>query len=156
MNERNLEIERFEQAVQRIRGEFPSLRVDVTRDHPHVEAMAELPKQTGLDFEVSINLQNQDELHLNAGDHFWVEWFPCGDDEVFERFLQAAVGVISGEFRIVESFVLGRAVRAELQQPVAGGKWKRFATWGNLGCLVPWVRSRRVVRNQSAASLRAV
>jgi hypothetical protein len=32
---------------------------------------------------VELNHQNADELHLNVGEHFWVEWFPCGDDEVF-------------------------------------------------------------------------
>ncbi len=35
----------------------------------------EIPKQPGLDFDVNLNLQG-DELHLNAGTGFWLEWFP--------------------------------------------------------------------------------
>jgi hypothetical protein len=35
----------------------------------------EVPRQSGLAFDVILNLQG-DELHLSAG-AFWLEWFPA-------------------------------------------------------------------------------
>lgn len=151
MDTRKTEFERFEQALEQIRAAFPSLRIEIARDHQHVEALADIPRQAGLDFDVGINLQNADELHLTAGSHFWVEWFPCGDQEVFDQFVTAAKGVISGEYRIVESYALGRAVTAQLQRPNGRG-WESVTGWGNLGCLVPLPRNRKILRNTSGPS----
>lgn len=147
-DDRKTEIERFDQAIQIIRDRFPQLRIEIDQDHPHVDALAEIPQQPGLDFDVGINLQNADELHLTAG-HLWVEWFPCGDQEVFDQYVEAVIGILSGEYRIVESYVLGSAVTAQLQRPQVDGSWERVTGWGNLGCLVPLPRKRRIVQNSS-------
>ena len=149
MEPRTVEVERFDALVDQIRAAFPTIRVEVRKDHPHVEAIAKLPVQPGLDFELSFNLQNRDELHLNAGHHFWVEWFPCGEQRVFDGFSQAAVGLISGEYRIVESYLFGRAVNAKLERPRASGGWERIATWSNLGSLIPWARQRTIIQNRA-------
>jgi hypothetical protein len=143
-----IQIERFDQAVQAIKREFPALQIDLIGDHPSVHAIAEMHVQAGLDFEVIVNLQNGDELHLNAGEHFRVEWFPCGEEQVFKRFMEAVIGTISGEFRIVETFVFGSPAKAELQRPDGHGGWKRVATWANLRSLVPWFRSRQILQNK--------
>jgi hypothetical protein len=126
-------MERFDAVVDRIRAVFPRLRVEVRKDQPHAHATAELLVQPGLDFEISFNLQNRDELHLSAGHHFWVEWFPSGKQEVFDQFSEAAMGLISGDYRIVEFYLLGRAIKAQLERPSASGGWERIATWSNLG-----------------------
>ena len=42
-----------------------------------------------IEYDRSSNLQNADELHFNIGDHFWMEWFPCGDEEMFELYCRA-------------------------------------------------------------------
>lgn len=118
----------------------------VSKDQKMVDAIAELPKQPGLAFELSFNLQ-LDELHLNAGRNFWVEWFPCGNQKVLDAFIEATIGVISGECRIVESYVLGRPVRAELQRLTESGTWRGIGSWSNLGGLVPWGRQQRVLHN---------
>ncbi len=78
-----LEEERFDAVIARIRADFPRLRVEVQKDHKEVEAIATLPVQPGLTFALGVNLQNGDELHLTAG-NFWAEWFPCGDQRVFD------------------------------------------------------------------------
>lgn len=130
-----------------VRREFPLLRIEVETDHSELHAMAEIPAQDGLGFGVQINLQNNDELHLCVS-HFWVEWFPCGDQEVFDRFLEALRGLLSGSFRIRESFVGNLAVKAELQRPKRGLSWETIATWGNLGVLIPWKRTRAYVQNR--------
>ena len=150
MDTRPIEIARFNEVIAIVRSEFPHLRIDVAENHPHVEALVEIPSQPGLDFDVCINLQNCDEFHLNAGEHFWVEWFPCNDPEVFQRYVEAVRGVLSGRFRIVEFFVFGRAIKAQLQRPSENGAWETIATWGNLGSLIPWKRERRIVTNEAA------
>ena len=147
MDNRNVELDRFWQAVEIIRKEFPHLRMEVNGQNEDIDAHAGLPTQPGLVFDVSINLQNCDELHLNAGDHFWVEWLPCGDQQVFDGFVEAVSGLLSGEYRIEESYVLGRAVQANLQRPAKSG-WKAVTGWCNLGCFVPWLRTRRILQNR--------
>ena len=45
--------------------------------HPnHVQLVMDIPAQPGLLFDVNLNLQNRDELHLQAST-LWVSWFPC-------------------------------------------------------------------------------
>jgi hypothetical protein len=143
-------MERFDSLVGRIRRTFPHLRVDVRSETPHAHAVAELPVQPGLAFRLSLSLQNRDELHLSAGDHFWVEWFPVGKPDVFEQFGAAAVGLIAGEYRIIESYRFGRAVRARLERPKPSGGWETIATWLNLGGLIPWPGKRKVIQNNAA------
>jgi hypothetical protein len=145
-----IEMDRFDSVVERIRIAFPDLRIDVRRETPHVHAVAEVPVQPGLNFRLSLSLQNADELHLNAGDHFWVEWFPVGKHEVFDQFGAAAVGLIAGDYRIVESYLFGRAVMARLERPKPSGGWETIATWSNLGHLIPWPGRRKVIQNKVA------
>ena len=154
MGTRSVEIGRFEQVLEILCREFPLLRMDVQREHPHVHAIADIPVQPGLDFSVGINLQNLDELHLNAGKNLWVEWFPCRKEEVFDDYVRAVTGVISGHYRIVERYLFGRADSALLERPNGRGGWERVATWGTLGRLVPGPRVQRVLQNRSAAVLR--
>ncbi len=145
---RRLEIDRFTEAVEIVRRRFPSLRLAVTYEHPHVHAAAELPAQPGLLFDVTIDLQNQDELHLGAG-ALWAEWFPCGEQEVFDGFIEAVLGLLSGDFRILEYRVGSTTTRAELQRPSDRG-WQTLATYRKL-CLLPWRRSTRVMQNRATA-----
>jgi hypothetical protein len=73
LDNRKTEIDRFEQVLALLLREFPHLQVHVERDNPNVEVAAYISVQPGASIPVSINLQNADELHLNIGDHFWVE-----------------------------------------------------------------------------------
>ena len=143
-----LEIERFNEAVERIRQTFPNLRIEIASDHPHVNASLDIPAQPGLAFDVNINLQN-DELHLSAGE-FWVEWFPCGDTAVFENFMDAVIGLLSGRYRILEYLVGSSTARAQLQRPSTVG-WETIATRSTPLIFIPWRRSTRVIRNEDAA-----
>ena len=146
LDNRKIEIDRFEQVLAVLQREFPDIRVEVQREHPHLEAAADIPVQRGVSIPVSINLQNADELHLNIGEHFWVEWFPCGQEEVFERYCAALRGWLSGRYQVVESYVGGKAVAARLQEPVAGG-WENVASWGSVGGCLPLPRRKRFIKN---------
>ena len=152
MKTRKIETERFDEVIAFIRRSFPNLVMEVSHSDPDVDAIAEFPVQPGLLSEVSINLQNCDELHLNVS-RFWVEWFPCGKQQVFDRFLEALTGVLSGRSRIVESYVFGKPATARLQVPRTNGTWKTVATWFSPWVLVPWLRHQRIVRNTPSPSV---
>jgi len=113
---------------------------------PEVEVDMDIPTQPGLAFDVNLNLQNDDELHLCAGS-LWVEWFPCVKPEVEEAFLDAVRGVLSGRYRIVETLRGDRAILAKLQRPEADD-WVTIATWSTLHLPIPWRKTTRVLRNR--------
>jgi len=142
--QRKGEREKFMQVVETIRNEFPNLQSELALEHPQVEAMFTLPAQAGLKFEVSINLQNCDEFHLNAGS-FWCEWFPCSEQEVCDRFVNAVRGLLSGSYRIVEHHQFGSAVKAELQRPESG-KWRNVAVWSKFFAIT-WGSKTQVLQN---------
>jgi hypothetical protein len=142
-----VEIERFNEVLDALRRAFPSLRIEVSEGHPHVEASVDIPAQPGLAFDVNINLQN-DELHLSTGE-FWAEWFPCGDAAVFNDFLDTVVGLLSGSYRILEHLVGSSTAKAQLQRPSSAG-WETIATRSTPLIFIPWRRSTRVIRNDAA------
>jgi len=116
-------IARFES----IEAAFPHLTMTLDAEAGDVDVSLEIPKQPGLDFDVFVNLQG-DELQLNAGANFWVEWFPCTDEGVEADFFEAVHGLLSGQFRIVEHHRRGKAFKAVLQRPINGG-WESRKTW---------------------------
>lgn len=69
-------------AFGQIQLRFPALRM-VEEQNPHVEISITLPIQPGLEQQVWLCLQNNDELHFSVG-HFWCEWFPCTMPEKVE------------------------------------------------------------------------
>ena len=141
-------LESFHWALATIQARFPQLVATEIANHPHLEAMAELPIQQALSLPIQLNLQNGDELHLVAS-NLWVEWFPCTDSKKAQAFVDAVIGLISGELEIEELFLFGRPVRARLRRREAKGQC--LARWSNLLNLVPLPKTRRVVSNKSAA-----
>jgi hypothetical protein len=130
-----------------IECEFPNLHMQLQAVHPHVDLMLDIPRQPGLVFGVSLNLQG-DELHLSAGS-FWLEWFPCTDAKIVARYRESVTGLLSGEYRILEHYVGKRTVKAQLQRPV-GEKWETIGTSSGIGGFLPWRRSTRVLQNLGA------
>jgi hypothetical protein len=140
--------ERIKDTVDRIKRSFPDVEVNVTFDHPELDGVIDIPEQSNLAFPLHINLQNNDEFHLQVSG-LWASWFPIDRDEVFDRFVRAIHGLLSGRNRIVE-YCLGRwTIRAVLEEPDRAG-WKAVAWSSNLGVLIPWPRSRRVIQNVRA------
>lgn len=132
-----------------LRSELPGLRIEINPDDPNVEISVEIPQQPGLAFDVHLNFQNSDELHLGAGDVFWCSWFPSSDAEVIKRYHEAVLGVISGQYRIVEYRRWGYRVRATLQAPGPEG-WQTVArSAAGFLSLIPfrWGERDRVLQN---------
>ena len=110
-----------------------------------VELAMDIPTQPGLLFHIDLNFQNLDELHLSAS-ALWVEWFPCTIPGESDEYFKAVSGLLSGEYRILEHWRGKRAIKAELQCPMAYG-WKSIKTSTHLPFL-PWPRKVfKVVQN---------
>lgn len=135
----------FQEVLACLAREFPLLTVEPEFDQPHADAIADIPRQAGLDFGLSINLQ-YDELQLNVGD-FCLGWFPCTDPAIARSFAETACGLLRGECRIVEHLNAGRAVKAQLQRQ-AHGAWKTIGTWCSPAGHFPWLRPKRLVQNR--------
>lgn len=130
---------------ERIRAAFPALAMNVDLHPKHVDLAMHIPAQSGLLFDVYLNLQNLDELHLEAS-ALWSEWFPCTDPDRVDKYFRAVSGLLSGQFRILEHWRGNRPVKAKLQSPRHGG-WKTIATWSVL-LSAPWPKkSFRIVQN---------
>jgi hypothetical protein len=134
---------------EKIISAFPSLTMNLDLHPANVELALEIFAQRGLLFDVYLNLQNRDELHLNAS-RLWVEWFPCTKPDRVTDYFEAVCGLLSGRFRILEQCRGRRVVKAQLQSPSQNG-WKPVATSGDVSILLPWPRKRlRVVQNTPA------
>lgn len=136
-----------QQVFASIQAEFPQLAMELDTQHKFVDLLLRIPRQSGMQFEVSMNLQNSDELHLNAAS-LWVEWFPCTDPKVAAQFHEAVSGLLSGRYRILEYYRGNRVVKASLQRP-NGAEWESVKTWCRLHFPFPRAASR-VIQNAAA------
>ena len=130
---------------ERIQRQFPSLSMRIHNDQP-VELCMDIHKQTGLKFNIDLNLQNNDELHLVVAGNFWLEWFPCTKKKKVEEYIEAVSGVLSGKYRILEHYRDKKVVKAELQSPEKDG-WKTIGTWATWSFPFPWRKNYNVVQN---------
>jgi hypothetical protein len=147
MNKRPIDI--FDDVVSRLVAQFPAIRGEYTDPSPAVDRAFEMRKQQGLVTDVLLNLQNEDELHLCIGPHFWCEWFPCKRAEVVEEYFDAVSGFIAGRHRVVD-FYRGDGCSKSLLQRADNGAWKTLASSSHLGGGGwPWSRRRQhEIRNR--------
>jgi hypothetical protein len=135
---------------EKLRAAFPALSMNLDLRPAHMDLAMDIPAQPGLSFNVHLNLQNLDELHLSVS-VFWCEWFPCTKPEKVERYVEAVSGVLSGEFRVLEHWRGRRPVKAQLQRPCRGG-WENVATWADVSAIVAWPKKTlKVVQNKPSA-----
>lgn len=143
----NIEIART--TFEHIAEKFPGLVTSI-REGRNVDLVMEIPEQKRLSFRLELYMDNLDELHLQAGTCFWLEWFPCSDPERVEQFLDAVSGLITGKYRIIEHYRGTRAVKAELQASDDDG-WKTIGTWATFDFPIPWKKERRIISNTGTA-----
>jgi hypothetical protein len=130
-----------------LRAAFPQLKIFLELQPPEVDLNLDIPKQSGLVFDLNLNLQG-DELHLHAG-HLWLRLSPSDDPDVVEECMQAVRGLLVGDYRVVEYYRGRRVVKAQLQRP-AQGDWETIGTWQRFHLPLPWRRSTRVLQNISS------
>lgn len=131
-------------AIAKIATRFPSLTM-IEEPNVPVELSIRLPVQPGLNYEVWLALQNNDELHFSVG-NFWLEWFPCTESSRVKEYISAVTGFLSSQYRVLEHYRGKHCVKAELQAP-SGGDWKTVGTWSNLLSFLPLRSSLREVSN---------
>lgn len=142
----------FEDLVSRLQEEFPHLTGTYTDPSPAVDRAYEMRAQDGLIECVHLNLQGEDELHLNISPHFWYEWFPCERAEVLADYFDAVAGFLSGRYRVVD-FYRGRGCYKSQLQLVEEGRIKVIANSIHLGAGGwPWTKRRQeVIQNLTPA-----
>jgi hypothetical protein len=131
------------QLLSDLQAAFPSLKSTLRRDDPNVDAMLATPAQEGFPFELCL-YHVGDELHLTAGEGFWLEWFPSSWPKVVEDYREAASGLLSGRYRVVEYRRRGRPVKAYLQEP-KGKRWRTIGSWSK-AFTVTWGATPVVLR----------
>ena len=107
-----------------------------------------IPKQRGLDFDIILTLQDGNELHILTP-HIWCKFFPAHLPHIAENFRNAATGLLSGEYRILQFIRNQNVCKAYLQKPEADD-WITLYKHHSKFCL-PWMKmEKRVVRNGSS------
>ncbi len=130
---------------EKLRAAFPALSMEFDLQPAHVDLAVDIPAQAGLSFAVFLNLQNLDELCLEAS-ALGVSWFPCTNPQKVEKYFEAVSGLLSGRFRILQHWRGKRVVKADLQQPTSEG-WKTITGCSYL-LSVPWPpKTVKVVQN---------
>jgi len=123
-------IEIARETFERIKAAHPHLEMEIETSPQYVELAMNIKKQKGLDFDVYLNLQNDDELHLQF-ESFWGEWFPCTESARTFEYEAAVNGVLSGTYRTMVISRRGSPVKALLQAP-STNQWSTVFTWGKL------------------------
>jgi hypothetical protein len=143
-------IELATKTFEKIQNLFPKLTMTIDRNPEHVELSMDILKQQGLDFDIYLNLQNEDELHISTKD-IWCEWFPL-THEVIEEYVDAVKGLITGEYRILKFSKAGTDYKSLLQKPI-NNEWKtvfRDITKFSF----PWTRlERKIIQNNKAQTV---
>ena len=133
------------QAFDDILARFPNLEF-VESEGSENELDIKIIVQTGIQYEVWLSFQNDDELHLGIGE-FWGEWFPCTDIKVVNDYITAVAGCLDGGFRVIEHYRGTRCLKAELQAP-DNNDWSTVYTWSRLWLPFPWTsKVSKEVRN---------
>lgn len=132
----------------RIQDAFPDLRFEIddpSKNDP-VDIDVRVPNQPGLNFDIWMCLQNQDELHLAIGERLWIEWFPCDQPERLEDFYETVCSLLAGRWRIVENLRGNRVVSAWIQRPDHAG-WCTVKWSGTMYVPWPWLKkSQRILQ----------
>lgn len=93
-------------------------------DEPNMELLMCVPQQPGLSFELTLGLQNNDELNVGF-EEFWSYYFP------YERVNQTVSDVLdaiaTGECRLATHTRGSRVIKRVLEQR-SNGKWQRIYT----------------------------
>ena len=102
------------------------LNCSISDTHEYLDLMLDFPAQDGLRFDIHLNLQNTDEIHLEALD-LWMCWFPCTDKSVLKHISEILEGLISGHHRIAQKIKKGRVVKAHLEVN-RNGRWEKVSS----------------------------
>ena len=105
-------------------------------DEPNVELLMEIPRQSGLSFDLTVGLQNADELNIGF-EGFWSYIFPF--DQKRELVSSLLDGIVSGACRLAVHRQFGVVVKRVLERRV-GDRWEPI--YHALGYGVPFIGTK--------------
>jgi hypothetical protein len=135
-----------EESFKKIQENFPSLKMTIDYNNKNVDLSMDIPKQEGLDFDINLNLQNDDELHISTS-YIWCQFFSADSPELVEIFTNAVCGLIKGDYRILQYIKNGKVYKSLLQQPV-NDDW--ITIYSHLSKFsLPWTKlERNIIQNR--------
>ena len=128
-----------------------SLSYEQNKDAP-VELCLNIPKQKGLEFNITLMLQNQDELWLTT-DGFTMSVFPCYKTKVLEEFKNNTINLLTGKARIVKFLSKNNQIIKSELQTFDGNDWKYTSLYGRniLGMIIakifPSTAKKQILQN---------
>ncbi len=135
-----------EDSFKKIQEFFPDLKMVIDYNHKYLELSMDIPKQNGLDFEINLNLQNNDELHISTS-YIWCQLFSAESQNIVDDFLNAVQGLISGEYRIQQLIKANKVYRSMLQRPEKN-QWKTIYTHYQK-IKFPWIKlEENIIQNK--------
>ena len=123
-------VEIARETFERIKAANPHLKMEIEEVPQYVELAMNIRRQAGLDFDVYLNLQNDDELQLQF-ESFCGAWFPCTEPARVSEYEAAVNGALSGTYRTKIINRRGSPVKALLQAPSVQ-EWSTVFSWSKL------------------------
>lgn len=143
-----------EKKFKEMQNQFPNLLMTLDYDNNDVDLAMDIPKQNGLDFEINLNLQNEDELHIST-DYIWCQFFSADSEELVEKFYESAIGLINGEYRILQFVKDDKVYKTFLQKPKEDD-WETIYT-GYERIRMPWIKVKKnIIQNKKGSKLISV
>ncbi len=87
----------------------------------NIELLMTVSRQKGLSFDLTLGLQNDDEINIGFCD-FWSYFFPFKEQRIFVAALLDDLAVGNARLAVYKQF--GRVVHRDLEQ-ITAGNWKR-------------------------------
>lgn len=113
----------YTQSAEKLFREFASkhgLQIE-KEDQQNIELIMTVPRQDGLSFELTLGLQNLDEINIGF-DGFWSYFFPFEEKE--QHVIEILDGIVDGTTRLVKRRQFGSVVVQDLELNCGDG-WKR-------------------------------
>jgi len=140
-----------EKKFKEIQNDFPNLTMIMDYDNENLDLSIDIPKQNGIDFEINLNLQNEDELHIST-DYIWCQFFSADSEELVKKFYESAIGLINGEYRILQFVRNDKVYKSFLQKP-NGNNWETIYR-GYERIRMPWTTVKEnVIQNKKESKL---
>jgi hypothetical protein len=138
-----------EEAFRNIQRLFPNLTMTMDYNDKDVDLSMDIPKQDGIDFDINVNLQNEDELHIST-DYIWCQFFSAESPELVETFTHAVQGLISGDYRILQFVKNGKVYKSFLQRP-ENNEWETI--YRHIHKIsFPWTRlEQNIIQNKKTS-----
>ena len=134
-----------------LKNGFLNLTMIMDQDNENLDLSMNIPKQIGIDFEINLNLQNEDELHIST-DYIWCQFFSADSEDLVNKFYESVIGIINGEYRILQFVRNDKVYKTFLQKP-NGNNWETVYS-GYERMRMPWTKVKEnIIQNKKESKL---